>query len=391
MATFFLLLIYATFVSLGLPDTLLGAAWPMMHLDLGVPLDAAGVVTILVACCTTVSSLLSERVIRRFGTGKVTAVSVLATALAMLGISFVPNFVWLILLAIPLGLGAGAIDTGLNNYVALNYAARHMNWLHCFWGVGAFGGPMILSFFMVGEAGWRGGYRAVSIIQVVICVALFITLPLWKRFDKTANLAPEEKPVSPLTARGAFTLRGVKPAVLVFCVYCGVESSTGLWASTFLVEQRGFAAASAARASGLFFGCIALGRFLSGLLTSRFSGRALIRGGVLLVAAGCALLCVPVGGALPWIAIVLMGLGAAPVFPGSIKETPARFGQENSQKIIGFEMAAAYVGILSIPALMGVVAARVSVALLPFILLGLTACLLALTERAARAGSGKAV
>ncbi len=385
MATFFLLLIYITFISLGLPDSMLGAAWPAMYRDLGVPLSTAGIITTLVGACTCLSSLLSDKVIRRFGTGKVTAVSVLLTAGSMLGISLAPHFAWMVLLALPLGLGAGAIDAGLNNYVALNYAARHMNWLHCFWGVGAFAGPMIMSIFIGTQGGWRKGYLVIAIIQMAICALLFVTLPLWKRFDKTGAAEPEkERAAAPVSTRAALKLPGVAAVLVVFAVYCGIEQITGLWSSTYLVDARGFSAASAAQVSGMYFASIAAGRFLSGILTSFFSNKVLIRTGTLVAAAGALLLAVPAGNVLPYVAIVLLGLGCAPVYPGSLKETPVRFGAQNSQKVIGLQMAAAYVGIFALPPLTGVLAARIDVRVVPYLLVLLAIVLFFTTERAAR-------
>lgn len=390
MATIFLILIYATFISLGLPDSLLGAAWPSMRLGLGVSLDSAGLVSIAISTGTVVSSLFSERIVRRFGTGKITAVSVLATSGAMMGFAFTPSFGWLFLFSIPLGLGAGAIDAALNNYVAMHYAARHMSWLHSFWGLGAFIGPMIMSSFLrdnsatngaVWMDGWRGGYFTVAVIQLVLAIILVAALPMWKKqnggMDKGAPMPEKhEQGVSGSVLR----IPGVKAALLSFFVYCACESMLGLWSSSFLVEARGTTDAYAAKGTALYFAGIMAGRILSGFLTSRFSSKLLIRAGIITLAAGSLVFLLPLPMPIPLAALAVIGIGCAPIFPSLIHETPARYGAVNSQKIIGFQMAGAYIGATLMPPIIGFLSARIGVwivGMLPFVFTGI---MLALTE-----------
>lgn len=381
MATFFLLLIYLTFISLGLPDSLLGAAWPVMRLELGAPLDAAGIVTMVITGGTIVSSLLSERMIRRFGTGRVTAVSVLATALALLGFTAGNSVVFLVLLAVPLGLGAGAVDAGLNNYVALHYKAHHMSWLHCFWGVGASAGPLILAAFMQQNGNWRGGYLAIGLVQSAVALLLFASLPLWKRREAThpsAPLAPEEEAS---TQKGSpFKIPGVPFALITFFFYCAAELATGLWGSSFLVEMRGFTEAAAARGASLFYIGITVGRLITGFLTAVMSSKQLVRTGILLFMAGAALLLVPFAG-LSVAGLVLVGLGCAPIFPTMLHETPARFGKGGSQKIMGLQMAFAYIGNTAMPPVVGFVARRTGMFVLPLFLLAFGLCMLLASEK----------
>ena len=374
MATFFLLLIYITFISLGLPDSLLGAAWPVMRVEFGAPLDAAGIIAMLISGATILSSLLSERLIRRFGTGVITAVSVLITSLCLMGIGFAPSFWFMVALAVPLGLGAGTIDAALNNYVALHYAARHMSWLHSFWGVGAFGGPLILAFFMARESNWRGGYIAIAAIQLSIAALLIVTLPLWKKVNtgptnKPLPVKQEEPAPAPLTTGAVLKIPGVSMALLTFVMYCALEYAIGLWGSSFLVEARGFTKAAAASGVALYYGGITAGRFISGFLTARLRSSQLIRIGLIIVFAGVILLCLPLPAFLAPVIFFIIGLGCAPVFPSMIHETPYRFGKENSQKIIGMQMASAYTGSTFIPPIVGLLAEKTSTAIIPFALL----------------------
>ncbi len=389
MATFFLLLIYLTFISLGLPDSLLGAAWPVIRFEFGAPLDAAGVIAMLISGATILSSLLSERLIRRFGTGPVTAVSVLITAVSLMGIGFAPSFWFMVALAIPLGLGAGTIDAALNNYVALHYAARHMSWLHSFWGVGAFGGPLILAFFMARESNWRGGYIAIASIQLGIAFLLFITLPLWKKINtnppgKPLPVKQEAAAPPPAAAGSVLKIPGVAMALLTFVMYCALEYAVGLWGSSFLTEARGFTKAAAASGVALYYGGITAGRFISGFLTARLRSPQLIRLGLIIVFSGVVLLCLPLPNFIAPGLLFVIGLGCAPVFPSMIHETPHRFGKENSQKIVSLQMASAYTGSTFIPPLVGLLAEKTSTAILPFALLLFSGITLFCSETVAR-------
>ncbi len=392
MATFFLVVIYIAFISLGLPDSLLGAAWPVMRLDLGVALDAAGLVSLVVTVGTIVSSLLSDRMTRRFGHGKVTAVSVMATAVALLGFSLSGAYAWLLVFAIPLGLGAGAVDAALNNYVALRYSARHMSWLHCFWGVGAFIGPLILSASLAGGFGWRGGYRSIAIVQFVVTALLFATLPLWKSQGKTPQQnkpdAQEAREIPRAAGRfGVLALPGAVPALLTFFFLCSIEVGVGLWCASFLTEARGLSAEVAAAGQSLFYFSITAGRFVSGVAASRFSPTGQIRLGGSIALVGAVLFVLPLPVFCSFLAVGVIGLGIAPIYPCMIHETPRRFGQANSQKIIGFQMASAYTGSTVMPPLIGLLANGWSIWGIPLLLLPISLLLLYFSQRCARSSA----
>lgn len=405
MATFFLIMIYMAFISLGLPDSLLGTAWPLMQPEFGVSFDAAGIVSMFVAGGTIVSSLVSGFVIKRLGTGKITFLSCFMTAVSLLGISFTHSFIWLLFLAIPLGLGAGSVDSALNNYVALHYKAHHMSWLHCFWGVGATLGPIIMSQFIAEQNSWRKGYLTVSMIQFLLVIMLFFTLPLWKRMakefhhgqenlydpeyidnkddldkidelDKIDDLNKiEEKPKNPLK------IRGVKLALASFLFYCGVESTMGLWGSSFLVGVRGLSPASAAKAVSLFYAGITVGRFITGFITLKVSNTILIRAGQATALVGAVLLLLPIPTIFTIVSFVIVGIGCAPIFPCMIHETPIRFGKEYSQSIIGYQMALAYTGSTFLPPILGFIAARTNIRLFTFFILAYIIIMISCSER----------
>ncbi len=370
--TALLVIIYISFISLGLPDALLGAAWPVMSADLGASLSLAGVLSMIVAGGTIVSSLMSERVIRRFGTGRVTAFSVLLTAIALLGFSLLPRFWMMCLMAVPLGLGAGSVDTALNNFVALHYKARHMNWLHCFWGVGATVGPMIMSAYLAIKGGWKLGYGTIGLIQVVLVVVLFASLPLWKRAAR--GEAESEQSAQPMpTMRQTLRTPGVRFAMLSFFAYCALELTTGLWGSSFLVIVKGVTAEAAARWISFYYLGITAGRFATGFLSFKLSNNAMIRLGLGIIALGLLAVLLPLGNVLLQIGFVLIGLGCAPIFPGMLHETPVRFGTGLSQRLIGLQMASAYVGSTFMPLLFGAIAQYVTINLFPYYLLAMLA------------------
>lgn len=386
MATLLLLMIYLCFVSLGLYDPFLGAAWPVMRAELGAPLGVAGLVSMFITGGVIIATLLSGRMLRRFHTGRLTAAAALVIAGALLGFSLSPSFIWLIVFAVPLGLGAGTTDAALNNYIALNYEARHMSWLHCFWGVGAFGGSLLAAFF-IGDGGrWRDGYTTVSIVQFAVCALLAASFPLWKR-----NLQlPAGRPASPSPdVSPPINRRRLAMSLLTFLCHSSIESAAGLWSSSFLVEARGYAEASAASAVALYYGSITAGRFLSGFLAGRLQGKTLIRIGVLIVTAGLVLLLLPLPAPFPPLALLLIGLGSAPVFPYMLYLTPARFGADNSQKVIGWQLATAYTGSTLITPLVGLIAGIAGMGMLPLALIVLAALVLFCSERIdrpARAG-----
>jgi fucose permease len=343
-------IIYLAFISLGLPDSLLGSAWPTMFEDLKVPMDYAGILSMIVAGGTVISSLFSGKVIQRLGVAKTTTFSVLMTALALLGFSISGLFAYLCLLAIPLGLGAGSVDAALNNYVALHYEARHMNWLHSFWGVGAAIGPMIMAGYLAKGETWTNGYDTVGWIQIGLVILLAGSLPLWDKGNSEEKNLEKEKTIGILVM--IQTTPGLKQALLVFFLYCSIEATFGLWGASFLVFERGVDVDEAARLTSLYFLGITIGRFLSGFLTAHFTNRQLVFLGQGVIGMGLILLFSPV---FPLIIIgfLLIGLGCAPIFPSLLHETPAHFGTKKSQTIMGIQMASAYVGITLMPFLFG--------------------------------------
>ncbi|MDF2986485.1 MAG: transporter [Eubacterium sp.] len=375
MATFFLIIIYLAFISLGLPDSLLGVAWPVMHFDINAPMEAAGYVSMTITAGTIVSSLASGYVIKKLGTGKITFISCAMTAGALLGFSLSHQIIFLILFSIPLGIGAGSVDSALNNYVALHYEARHMSWLHCFWGVGATLGPVIMSWFISGHNTWRGGYMSISVIQFVLAFLIFVTLPMWKRNEKSAvhnenSALAEAETASPLLdesqQNSALKIKGVKLALITFLFYCGAEATMGLWGSSYLVNIRGIPAATAAQWVSLYYGGITAGRFVTGFFTIKISNKLLIRIGQVTALTGAALILMPFSPYFSLAGFILVGLGCAPIYPCMIHETPVRFGKEHSQKIIGYQMAVAYTGIALLPPLLGFIQARFTLVIMPF-------------------------
>ncbi|MGO4790450.1 sugar MFS transporter [Paenibacillus sp. 2KB_20] len=394
MVTFFLLIIYMAFISLGLPDSLLGVAWPAMQPDIGAAFESAGLLSMVVTGGTIVSSLISGSVIERFGTGMVTLISCLLTASALLGFAYAPSLFWLILLAIPLGLGAGAVDTGLNHYVANHYKAHHMSWLHCFWGVGATLGPIIMSYSMGANGTWRDGYFTVSMLQFVLVFILLLTLPLW-RIVASQHRQPEgmiEEQNESTNSDEAIVqkhgkplqIRGVKITLLAFLFYCGVEATVGLWGASFLVGTRDLSPETAAVWVSMYYGGITFGRFITGFVTLRLNNRTLIRVGQVTAITGAVLLLLPLHSYLSLIGLIVIGLGLAPIFPCLLHETPARFGKAQSSRIMGYQMAVAYTGTTILPPLFGIVAAQISIGLLPVVILLFALIMLLSSEKVNR-------
>ena len=380
MLTVLLVIVYIAFISLGLPDAILGSAWTMIYEDLNVPISYAGLVTMIITGGTIVSSLFSGKMIKKFGTGKVTTFSVFLTAMALLGVYFAPSFIWICLLAIPLGLGAGAVDTALNNFVANHYEAKHMNWLHCFWGIGATSGPFIMSFYLLKENGWRSGYATIGIIQAILVVGLFLSLPLWRKFEDSNE---EEKESSTSINVGALLkLPGAKPTLIAFLCYCGIELTTGLWASSFLVFDSGLSSGVAAKWVSLYYLGITVGRFLAGLLSIKLNNKQMIRLGQLICLLGAVLLMIPFSNNFKLVGLILIGLGCAPIYPAMLHETPNKFGQDLSQHIMGIQMATAYVGSTIVPPLFGMLSKFSGFGILPGFLLIFIIVMLLSTERA---------
>lgn len=358
-----LAVIYLSFISLGLPDGLLGAAWPSMYGPFGVPVSFAGVISAIIALGTVISSLASDRLTKKLGTGKVTAISVAMTATALFGFSFTHSFWLLCLWAVPYGLGAGSVDAALNNYVALHYASRHMSWLHCMWGVGAAAGPYIMSFALAGGRGWNTGYRYVGLLQIGLTLILFLSLPLWKGRSNGEAKESGEEPT--LSLGQVVRLPGARYIMTAFFCYSTVEQTTALWASSYLALYKGVPAETAARFAGLFFIGITIGRGLSGFLTIKLNDAQMIRLGQGIIAVGAASFLLPLGETGALAGLVLIGLGCAPIYPCIIHSTPDHFGADKSQAVIGIQMASAYVGTCLMPPLFGLVATHISVALLP--------------------------
>ena len=367
MFSLLLPLIYLSFISLGLPDGLLGAAWPTMYPIFGVDVSASGIVFIIISAGTVVSSLLSDRMTTRFGTGNVTAVSVALTAAALFGFSISFSFPMLCLWAIPYGLGAGGVDASLNNYVALHYESRHMSWLHCMWGIGATTGPYIMGAVLSGGGVWNTGYRIIGFVQLVLVILLFSSKGIWKQ--SAASDVPEEH--KPLTLKKVLAIPGAKEIMVSFFCYCALEQTAGLWAASYLVLHRGIAAETAATFASMFFLGITLGRFLNGFLAMKLSDHAMIRMGFGIIAVGILLLLLPLGNTWALAGLVIVGLGCAPVYPCIIHSTPAHFGAKNSQALVGVQMASAYTGNILMPPLFGVIANHISIRLFPWYMLGI--------------------
>ena len=360
-------IIYLAFISLGLPDSLLGSAWPSLYPVLGVPVSSMGLLSMLTSLGTIVSSLQSDRLTRTFGTGRVTVFSTALTALALFGFSASRSFWMLCLWAVPYGLGAGSIDAALNNYVALHYKSRHMSWLHCMWGVGTVISPMLMSHALSAGQGWSSGYRTVACLQTVIAAILFCSLPLWK--GRAASADSPEPAAKALRLGEVFRIPGAKEVMACFFCYCALETTAGNWASSYLTLTKGVPAETAAAFAGLFYTGITVGRALCGFITFKLNDTQMIRLGQGVLAAGVAALFLPAPRILSLAGLVLIGLGCAPIYPSIIHSTPDHFGADKSQAVIGIQMASAYVGNLVMPPLFGLIANRITPALFPVYLL----------------------
>jgi len=373
-----LAVIYLAFISLGLPDSLLGSAWPTVYPEFGVPVSYMGIISMIISLGTIISSLLTDRLTRALGAGRVTALSVGMTAAAIMGFSFSHSFIALCLWAVPYGLGAGSVDAALNNYVALHYESRHMSWLHCMWGIGTITSPVFMSYAIGSGRGWNMGYRYVAVIQIIITAVLFLSLPLWKP-DAAQN--DGGKAAKHITLPEALKISGAKEVLLCFFGYCALESTAGQWAGSYLTLCRGVSAETAAAFAGLFYLGITAGRAVSGFITMKLDDENMIRLGQLILGAGVAAVLLPLGDTAALAGLVLMGLGCAPIYPSIIHSTPAHFGAELSQTMLGLQMAFAYIGNLVMPPLFGIIAGRISPALYPVYLLALLALMIYTHER----------
>jgi len=412
-----LAIIYLSFISLGLPDSLIGSAWPVMHVDLSVSVASAGVITIIISAGTVVSSLFSDFLIKKLGTGLVTAISVGMTALALLGFSFATAYWQLCVLAIPYGLGAGAVDAALNNYVALNYNAKHLNWLHCFWGVGAAISPYIMSFALTKGLGWNNGFRIVFYIQIALTAILLFALPLWKKAKKGSGFQPisqfddlEYKKVSNTLPKNAdmqnqaqsstfdiqnvqiepqkkknyfsvFKIKGVWFVLIAFFAYSALEQTTGLWATSYLVQYRGVEPTVAAKFASFFYIGITAGRAFAGIFADKIGDRTLIRVGSGIILCGILLVALPFKSTAPsLVGLIVIGVGCAPIYPAIIHSTPVNFGKDKSQSVIGLQMAFAYIGTTAMPPLFGVIAQYVNIGLYWVYILVFTALMIVMME-----------
>lgn len=368
MYSLLLAIIYLSFISLGLPDSLIGSAWPVMHVELGVGMSSAGIITIIISLGTIISSFFSNSLINKLGTGLLTAISVLLTAIGLIGFSFASAFWMLIVFAIPYGLGAGAVDAALNNYTAINYPARHYNWLHCMWGVGASISPYIMSYALSGGLGWGSGFRIVFYIQIALSALLFATLPVWKKAEKERllkagkSIETLDEPKKKVSTREVIKIKGVLLAFVAFFAYCAMEQTAGLWATSYLVNHKGIDAITAAKFASFFYIGITVGRAIAGVFADKMGDKLLIRLGTGIILLGILLVAIPVkdnGFALA--GLVIIGLGCAPIYPAILHSMPKYFGKENSQAIMGVQMAFGYIGIVAMPPLFGLLAQYINV------------------------------
>lgn len=383
MTTLLLIIIYFAFISLGLPDSLLGSIWPIAHRELDVPLAWSGPIFMIISLGTVVSSLFSDRLTRRLGAGLVTVLSVALTALALFGFGISTSYWMLCLWAVPYGLGAGSIDAALNNYVALHFKSRHMSWLHCMWGIGASTGPYIMNMILTQGGTWHQGYQTISLIQLILTAVVMLSLPLWKkqRLVSDANTTNSNSPSHALSLREIFALRGAKEVMITFFAYCALEQTAGLWASSYLSNFRGINPVTAAGYASLFYLGITGGRAISGFITFLLNDSQMIRLGQGIAALGLLLLLFAPIDALSLAGLVIIGLGCAPIYPSIIHSTPAHFGTDKSQAVIGVQMASAYLGNVFMPPLFGLIARYTSIALYPVYLILLLILMIIMHER----------
>lgn len=379
MTSILLVVIYIAFVSLGLPDSILGSAWPSMYGEFGVTVSYAGIISMIIAGGTIVSSLISDKIIRRFGTGLVTTISVLLTAIALMGFSFSNSFWQLCLWGIPYGIGAGSVDVALNNFVALHYKSRHMSWLHCFWGIGATAGPFIMGLCLANGLKWNSGYKTIGIIQIILVVCLIISLPLWKAKQMEKN--DEMVEAKSLSLKQTISLPGAKAILVAFLCYCSVEATAGLWASSYMVLYKGINAQTAAKWASLFYLGITAGRLISGFITDKLGDKNMVRLGQLLVVVGIIVMLLPLNNTMTLGGLVLLGLGCAPIYPSLLHATPDHFGADKSQSIMGMQMACAYVGSTFMPPVFGLLAENISIKLYPLYLMIFVVLMVVMVER----------
>ncbi len=377
MTTLLLIIIYIAFISLGLPDSMLGAAWPTVRIDLSLPIAGAGLISMIISGGTIISSIQSGKLIQKLGTGKLTLISVFMTAMALLGFSFSQNYVWLCLVAIPLGLGAGAVDAALNNFVALHFSARHMSWLHCFWGIGATAGPVIMSVAISQNGSWQKGYLSVAIIQICLVIILLVSLPLWRLFGENGQKDIIVENQNQLV----FRLPGIRSALLGFFFYCALETTAGLWGASYLVQTKGVSADVAAGWISMYYLGITIGRLINGFITAKWSNPVLIRSGQFIIGIGAILLLISNQTYVNLLGLILIGMGCAPIYPSMLHETPVRFGKNNSSKLMGVQMAFAYIGTTLVPPAIGVLSGVVGIQFYPIFILVLLIVMFVSSEK----------
>lgn len=362
---FLLVVIYIAFIGLGVPDSLIGSAWPAIHTEINIPVEAVSILTFIISGCTVLSSMFSTGILNKFGTAKVTAFSTAMTATALFGFSKAPSFWFMIPLAILLGLGAGAIDSGLNNYVALHFKASHMNFLHCFYGVGVSLSPYLMSQAL-SDVGWRGGYRYAFYVQSVITLLLIVSLPMWKK-TSSADEAEEEKGIS-LSLLQMAKRSDVRVVWIIMLATNAIEYACGVWGSTYLVAEKGFEAKHGALALTVYYAGMSVGRFVSGLLSGKINTWKRIGIGCVVLAPATVIMLLPVHGAVTVAGLFLIGLGNGSIYPNMIHMTPHNFGKEASQAIMGSQIAFAYIGVMLAPPAVSLISGLIGIKIYPVLL-----------------------
>jgi fucose permease len=354
-AIFLLPIVYLGFISLGLPDGTLGVAWPPLHSELNLPIGLAGTILVVATLLSGTAAFSSGRIITRFGTGPVVLVSCLLTGSALLMVSYAQNLAWLLIAAVPLGFGAGAVDAGLNGYVAKHYSGRHMNWLHACWGIGATCGPLVMARALSSGSGWRGGYLALGTVQLSLAVLFFVTLRLWSLVPERAQHVSGDSATDRLPTATANSHAGWL-SVGIFATYVAVEMTMGLWASSILVEARGIAQESAALCAAAFYASITLGRIGVGFVVDRLGNRRLVAAGGILALMGGVLFAFAASTPVAALSLIMVGAGFAPIYPCLMHEVPRRFAPGAVQVVIGRQSGAAAIGAATLPALAGWIA-----------------------------------
>ena len=367
MFTLLLLVIYIAYIGLGLPDSLFGTAWPAIYPQWGLPISHANFVTIINCMGTTTASMLSARIIKKLGTGGVTALSTALTAVSLLGISYSQNFWWICILSLPLGLGAGAIDTALNNYVATHYSASHMSFLHCFYGVGITVSPYIMSLALSDNSTWQKGYRLAFFVQLGITLVMILALPLWKKVKTTEEASGEEdNEILVLSYKQMLGNTSIVMILLAFMTSCALEAMCNIWGATYLVDAKGFHPEKAASLIMFYYIGFTLGRFLSGVLANKLSSWFLTCSGISICGLATIIILLPLPGIFSAVGLCLMGFGVGPIFPNLTHLTPIIFGKKISQSVIGAEMAMSYVAYMGIPFVFGLLARNISIHVYPW-------------------------